>query len=299
MIKLNQLKTLATRAVGRSGLYLKKYSPEILTFVGIAGCVTAAVMACKASMSLEETMEEAKEEIEEVHEKEETLPTNEYRKELAHSYGRCGMKFVKLYGPSVSLGAASIACILGAHNIMQKRNVALIAACKTVEEAFSDYRNRVIEDLGSEKDKEYRYGIKNELATVTEETKDGETKKETKEVSVAKGYSQYARFFDDGCREWSKVPEYNLLFLRNQQNYANDLLRSRGHVFLNEVYDMLGIHHSQAGAVVGWVLGEGNANYIDFGMYNVYDEKARDFVNGYEPTILLDFNVDGIIYDKI
>jgi hypothetical protein len=114
------------------------------------------------------------------------------------------------------------------------------------------------------------------------------------------GASIYARFFDPTSTSWSKEPEYNLIFVQCQQNYANDLLRARGHVFLNEVYDMLGIPRSQAGAVVGWILSQDRTtdNYIDFGVFD--DEKnARDFVNGYEGSILLDFNVDGVIFDKI
>jgi hypothetical protein len=124
--------------------------------------------------------------------------------------------------------------------------------------------------------------------------------KKTIEVTDPNGVSQYARFFDESCVQWSKTPEYNLTFLNCQQNYANDLLHSRGHVFLNEVYDMLGIPRSQAGAVVGWVLGKDNdVGYIDFGIYDGNRMRARDFVNGYERSILLDFNVDGVIYDLI
>ena len=92
------------------------------------------------------------------------------------------------------------------------------------------------------------------------------------------------------------------MYLRHQQNYANELLRSRGYVFLNDVYDMLGIRRTKAGQIVGWVYDEKNPNidnYIDFGIYNVHYEGARDFVNGFECSILLDFNVDGPIIDLI
>ena len=115
-------------------------------------------------------------------------------------------------------------------------------------------------------------------------------------------YSIYAKFFDDGCTGWTKDPEYNLMFLKDQQRYANDLLQSKGHLFLNEVYDMLGIPRTKAGQAVGWIYDEKNPvgdNFVDFGMYDMYNEKARDFVNGYERTILLDFNVDGNILDMI
>lgn len=111
--------------------------------------------------------------------------------------------------------------------------------------------------------------------------------------------SQYARFFDEGSPAWSKDSEYNLMFLKQQQQYANDLLKKRGHIFLNEIYDMLGIPRTKAGAVVGWVYDENNPigdNYVSFG---ITDERNANFVNGYEKSVLLDFNVDGNIWDKI
>ena len=113
-------------------------------------------------------------------------------------------------------------------------------------------------------------------------------------------YSDYARIFDDGCTGWSKNAEYNLMFLKQQQAYANTLLKNNGYLFLNEVYDMLGIPRSKAGQVVGWIYDEKNPigdNFVDFGIYDLYNEKARDFVNGYERSIVLDFNVDGNVWD--
>ena len=91
------------------------------------------------------------------------------------------------------------------------------------------------------------------------------------------------------------------MFLRKQQEWANELLKSRGHVFLNEVYDMLGIPRTKSGQIVGWVYNsndEYSDNYIDFGVYDG-GARSRAFVNGYEKAILLDFNVDGVIYDLI
>ena len=90
-----------------------------------------------------------------------------------------------------------------------------------------------------------------------------------------------------------------MLFLRTQQNYANDLLKARGHLFLNEVYSMLGIPHTSAGAIVWWTIGAGGDNYVDFGIFTRDSQVVREFVNGYERSILLDFNVDGVIWDMI
>ena len=227
------------------------------------------------------------------------------KKDLAITYVQTGVKLVKLYAPSVALGVLSITSILASNNILRKRNVALAAAYATVDKSFKEYRNRVIERFGETVDRELKYNIK--AKKIEEVVKDEETGKEKKvkktiEIGDPNTYSDYARFFDDGCKGWEKDSEYNLMFLRAQQQYANDLLRSRGHLFLNEVYDMLGIPRTKAGQVVGWVYNKDNPvgdNYVDFGLYDINREVVRNFVNGYERTILLDFNVDGNIWDLI
>lgn len=116
-----------------------------------------------------------------------------------------------------------------------------------------------------------------------------------------KSYSMYARFFDESCSNWYKDAEYNLMFLRQKQEYATAKLKNNGYLFLNDVYDMLGLPRSKVGQMVGWIYDIDNPdhvgdNYVDFG---IYDVKSRQFVNGFENIILLDFNVDGMILDKI
>lgn len=286
------------RTLHRGVLVTKKYSPEILTGVGIVSVVAAGVLASKATLKLEPIVDEMGAHLEVA---KNTTPSPDYNeKDLLRDktiiITRGVTDIVKLYGPSVTLGLAGIGCIVGAHGIMRKRNVAVIAAYKTLESSFAKYRERVVEDLGIEKDREYSYG-KAQAAVV----KDAETG-EDKEVMVLdpSGISGYARFFDEYNKNWKKTAEYNHLFLNCQQNYANDLLKARGHVFLNDVYDMLGLPRTKEGQVVGWVYDEKNGgdNFIDFNIYADRPE-ARDFVNGYERSILLDFNVDGPILDLI
>lgn len=304
MKTLNELKNTVSKMAGRQGLLLKKYSPEILMVAGVTGIVTSTVLACKATLKAEQVIDAAKERIETIKEVSETNEEDVYsetdhKKDLAIVYTQTGVEFVRLYGPALTLGALSIGCILGSHGIMKKRNLAVAAAYKAVETSFADYRKRVVEEFGEEKDRLLKNGIKKDIMVVEETDEKGKKKSTTIEVDNVdpNDISQYARFFDEASPQWTKTPEYNLTFLKCQQNYANDLLKSRGHIFLNEVYDMLGIPRSQAGSVVGWVLGEGD-DYVDFG---IFDDKMsnRDFVNGYERSILLDFNVDGVIYDLI
>lgn len=203
------------------------------------------------------------------------------------------VKIGRLYLPAVALGVVSVAALTKSHNILNERNAALTAAYAAIERTFNEYRSRVVDKYGFDADQHMRYGSeKGEI--VDPDT--GRTRKIDRVADEAP--SQYARFFDPTCSNWSKEPEYNRLFLKCQQNYANDLLHARGHVFLNEVYDMLGLERSKAGSVVGWVLSEDGDNFVDFGVFTGTDA-IRDFVNGREASILLDFNVDGLIYDKI
>lgn len=308
-LKMNGL----ARSFNKFGLKFKKYSPEILVGTGVVGVITSAVLACKATTKLDEVLEDPKDKIEKIHEvmenpdmiKEgETYTEEDCKKDLTIMYAQAAVKVVKLYAPAVVLGTVSIAAIIGGHTILRKRNVALAAAYATIDKGFKEYRGRVIERFGKELDQELRYNIKAKEIEEIEVAEDGTevVTKKTVDVADPNSYSDYARFFDDGCTGWTKDPEYNLTFLKNQQRYANDLLQSRGYLFLNEVYDMLGIPRTKAGQIVGWVYNEKNPvgdNFVDFGIYNLNKSRNRDFVNGYERTILLDFNVDGSILDLI
>ena len=265
-------------------------------------------MACKATTKVDAIVEESKKSINMIHEGMDAgnICDVEYteedgKKDLAIVYIQTGVKFAKLYGPSVLLGLTSIGCILASNNIIHKRNVALSAAYTAIDTSFKGYRSRVIERFGESMDRELRYNIKTQEVketVVDEETGKKKTVKSTVSVVDPNTYSDYARFFDEYCAGWTKDAEYNLMFLRQQQNYANELLKSRGHLFLNEVYDMLGIDRTKAGNIVGWIYDEKHPfgdNFVDFGIYVLDNEKARDFVNGRERSILLDFNVDGDI----
>ena len=295
-----------SRGIHKIGFKFKKYSPEILVVAGVAGAVTSAVMACKATTKLEGILKEPKENIEAIHygfEHPETL-TEEYtekdrNKDLAIVYAQAGVKVAKLYAPAVLVGVVSITSILAGSNILRKRNVALAAAYTAVDKGFKEYRGRVIERFGEELDKELRYNIKAKEIEETVVDENGETQTVKKIVNVANpDYSIYARCYDDGCNGWSKDPEKSLTFLLCQQDWANEKLKSQGYLLLNDVYDMLGIHRSKAGCVVGWIYDEkkpNGDNFVDFGIFDVHKKPNRYFVEGQERAIWLDFNVDGPI----
>ena len=287
---------------------VEKHSPEILMGVGVVGVVATTVVACKATMKLNDILDECvetRDKIKSVQENpnyEDRYTEEDAQKDLTINYVQTGVKIVKLYAPSVALGVFSVGCLLGSHNVMQKRNAALSAAYLTVDKSFKEYKQRVIDRVGEEVEKEIRYGIKAEEIETTVQNEDGTetTVTETVKMMDPTLYSDYARFFDAASPCWQPDPEYNLMFLKAQQQYANDLLRAKGRLFLNDVYDMLGIEKTKAGQIVGWVYDPVNPNgdnFVDFGIYDMSKERVRAFVNGYEANILLDFNVDGNIWD--
>ena len=287
---------------------VEKHSPEILMGVGVVGVVTGTVMACRATLKLNDILEEAQETRDKIKEVasnpnyEDKYTEEDAKKDLTINYIQTGVKVAKLYAPAVAVGVAGVGCVLASHDIMKKRNVALSAAYLTVDKSFKEYKQRVVDRFGEEVEKEIRYGIKAEeiVETVTDEEGNETTVTETVKTMNPTLYSDYARFFDEASPCWQNDPEYNLMFLRAQQQYANDLLRAKGRLFLNDVYEMLGIEKTKAGQIVGWVYDRENPNgdnFVDFGIYDMSKERVRAFVNGYETNILLDFNVDGNIWD--
>ena len=277
---------------------------------GTVGVVTSTVMACKATLKVNEVLEDSKQKIDTIHQVSsdpamaEKYTEEDSKKDLAIVYTQTAVKFIKLYGPSVALGVVSLGCMIGSNRILNKRNAALAAAYAAVDKSFKDYRGRVVERFGKQLDKELRYNIKAQEVeeTTTDENGNEVVTKSTVEVADPNSYSPYAIVFDDGNEGWDPDPERSKFFLIQQQNWANERLKSRGHLFLNEVYDMLGARRTKAGAQVGWVYDETNCfgdNYVDFGIFDTTRSKARDFVNGYEKVIVLDFNVDGYILDLI
>ena len=285
------------RKLAHSALLAQKNSPGVLFGVGVVGMVGSTVLACRATLKMEEVLYESQRKLHTAKHLEHPEYSEKDRgRDTTLIYVQTGVKIARLYAPAIIVGGLSIAALTRSHNILNKRNAALSAAYAALEKGFNEYRGRVVEKYGEEVDRDLRYG------TQQVEIIDPETNKKKIVKRVGPGEpSIYARFFDNGSSSWSKEPEYNLIFLKCQQNYANDLLQARGHVFLNEVYDMLGIPRSKAGAVVGWILTpDGQTdNFINFGVFDDKSDTARDFVNGFEGAILLDFNVDGIIFDKI
>ena len=302
--------TAISRKVAEQSFLARKNSPTILFGVGVASMMGSTVLACRATLKLDDVLSAVESDKQkailaknkvaagEVPEGT-TYSDQEFKRDNAIILARGVGSVVKLYAPSVILGGVGIVCLTKSHKILKERNSALTAAYIAVDTAFKKYRERVVDRYGEDTDRELRY--ESEEVTVIDE----ETGKALDTVRVAPGEpSGYARWFDEENNNWNR-PEFmnhNWLFLRSQQNWANDMLRSRGHLFLNEVYGMCGLTHTSAGSVVGWLYQRDNINgdnYVDFGCWDQRDGQPLEFFNGREGAILLDFNVDGPIWDLI
>lgn len=297
--------------VNRMKIKGRKYSPEILLLLGIAGAVTGTVLACVATTKIDTVKDELENDLDSVHERlglpeGKTEPENvqELKKETTKIYVKSGLRYAKLYAPAVIVSGLSLSCMVASNVILRKRIIGVTAAYATVAANFKDYRSRVVDRYGNEIDKELRYNIQKKEITTDYVDAKGKTKTKTEKVKVIdpNAIGSTARIYDDLCVGWCKDPQANLNFLRCQETAANQILKSTGRLFLNDVYKMLGFPMTAEGQVCGWIYNEEEPvgdNFVDFGIYDVTNEKARDFVNGYERNILLDFNIDGRILEMI
>ena len=302
-MKINT-KTLR-KSFKKAQLTVKKHSPEILMVAGVIGTVAGAVMACKETLELEDVLDECNQEkleLEEQYTMCEEYSEDAYKKDQVKLTIKQVAKIVKLYAPSVIMEATSIGVIFASNDIMRKRNASMAAAYATLNSMYKRYRQNVIESYGEEVDKDMRFGVKHEK--VTEVDEDGNKVKIDARIvdldNTALAISDYSRFFQSGCKGFdASSGRYNLLYLKGIQAMFNNKLIADGYVMLNDVYRELGFDTVPEGWSIGWVYDEENPigdNYIDFGLYEARNKNQRA-VNDWEPVILMDFNVDGNLYE--
>lgn len=312
-MKNKEFMTGISRAFHKSCFKVKQRSPEILIAVGVVGAVASVVMACKATLKVNDILDDAKETVDRIHDsvkEEKHIKSGEvYTQEMANqdlavTYVQTTWKLTKLYAPAVLVGIASVGCMIGSSIILRKRNIALAAAFKACETSFKEYRGRLIERFGKDLDRELRYNIKakevEEVVGVDEEGNEVIEKKTIEVMDPNVMHSIYSIIFDDGNLGWTKNAELNKMFLIQQQEAANYRLKREGFLSLNEVYKMLGAPQTSYGQIAGWVYTDDNTagdNFVDFGLFDIYNEGSRDFINLREKSVVLDFNCIGNILD--
>ena len=297
----------ASRTFYKTGFKLKKHSPTILAVAGTVGVITSGVMACKATTKLSTIIDEHHDNVDEIHDYiEENGFSDKYtekdsNKDLTIVYAQTGVKLAKLYAPSVILGTISLTAILGSNHILRKRNIALTAAYTTAAKTFRTYRDRVVDRFGEGPDEELIYAIKTKEIEETVTDEKGKEKKVKKTVDVVniEDIDGYSRLFYEGNPGWDNDPRFTRMYLLSQLKYANTLLKKRGYLTLNEVYKMLGFSLIPDGQIMGWFYDEEHPNTVDFGILDTNDEMMIRFFNGDEKAVLLKFNINGNILDKI
>lgn len=299
---------------------VKFRSPELLIGAGVVGLVGAAVVAVRRGVRWHTA---AKAEI--VHDletikKAEGSPqyTREDRvRDYAQVIGKGVWSFTQIYGPSIAVGAASVVSVLAGTGVLKGRLAAMTSAAATAQAALERYRSRVREKLGEDADYEFAYEVSAKKAKIKHE--DG-----TKESLVTyhlvpssgewMAASPYSRLWDENAMEWCANRDIQFLTLRSLENHFNQELNARGVVFLNDVYKALGLPMSKDAALVGWIKdyekpkmaklaaelgrvpGDGA---ISFGVFENESPSARAYLAGDDNRVVLDFNVDGVIYDLI
>lgn len=309
-MKKTELATKAGQILVKTKLGIKKHSPEILVVTGIGTGIVAAIVACKQTIKANDIVAEARKSLQNIEDVKELAANNEveYTEENEQEDRKTiGMQvavgMVKTYALPVGLGILSITCILAGHHILKKRNVALAAAYSALSTDFMNYRKRVVDKYGKDVDFMLKNGLEKQIvANQVIDPETGEVKETKEEVLTYEGdkLSQYARVFDEvGSTQWTPSADHNRAFLLMEQNYFNERIRTRGYIFLNEVYERLGFRPTKAGSVVGWVYQNADYEGIDFGIFTAHTQKAAEFLEGTEPSIILDFNVQGDILSLV
>ena len=323
MVPIRQIATGLTRVPpGGAKLWLKNNSPTIMVVGGVIGIGVGVVMACNATLKADAILDEIEAEVDKVNHVREITTEDQYleqdyQKDLSIVYAKGGAKLAKLYAPAAIILVGSIILILGGHKILMNRHLALAAAYETLNVGYNNYRNRVREDLGEDKDRKYAYGLREEVVG-TEEFVDDKGKKHKQKIKAqipSTLASPYAFYWDNTCDGWDSNPYYNETYLIGKQADWNRKLAQRwkinGAVSLAEIKADLGVliydgidgkHLTRPGDhMIGWVY---DPNYkpedhngkdqIDFG---IFSPKNSDAINGSEPVYILEPNVQGQLVD--
>ena len=299
---------------------------KFLLGLGIIAGVATVGTTVKGTLNCKKIIDNHKDTVAMIKLAEEIRPeykgSAEEKEDVTKLYTMTAMGIAKEVAVPVVFGAATVTCLIGEHCMMETKVnkltetvVGLSAAYTAIDQAFKKYRKNVIAELGTAADERFRLGLKKEKVEVEETQPNGKVKKVKKDIEyIEEGdVSDYAKFFDASCKSlfvWKDPLHYypdwdaNIHQLNCQQSVANQILQRDGYLFLNDVYDMLGLPKTKAGQVVGWIYDPENPNidsHVSFGTYQIRNKKVinceKDYE--YEECILLDFNVDGVIIDKL
>ena len=290
---------LVIKSAGKAKFWACKHAPELLTAAGVVGFGGTIYLACKGTIKAVEVLE--------VECENKAFIESAYND--CDNYSRADkdldLKVVKIktikgvgmaYAPAAICGTLTLSCFLGSDYILKKRNIALVAAYNMLDDGFKSYRKRVVDKYGEEEDFRLNSGVSVEKETITEIGEDGKKHKKKVDINVLDGdVSGYTFIFDNKHSMMNVTDPYIVRSdLLAAQNSANRLLKARGYITLNEVLRAIGLHETSAGQIVGWQTKGNGDGYIDFGIQQIRTSMDEDGL-----AYLLDFNVDGPIYQDI
>lgn len=294
------LKNTITTTLGRQLLQVQKHSPVMMLGAGLVGIGASLVLTARATLKLDDILEKGKAELDAIEEPKDDSEQSAYKRKRSKVQLATAIEVAKIYALPAVVAVGTIGFITGSHKILSTRNAGVTAAYAALDKGFREYRSRIVDELGPEKETQ----LYHDLVEVEsyEETEEGPVPITILKANKGRNLSPYAQFFDECNRNWRPEAFMNQFFIQSKEKFANDLLVARGHLFLHEVYDMLGYDRTPESSVVGWIYNPeentDNDNHVSFGIFR--DAViGQAWVNGDERSILLDFNVDGVIWDKI
>lgn len=281
-----------TRTVGRTVLRTKANSPTILFVAGVVGMGTTVVLACKATMKVEGILTDHEKDMMEIGRMENRANGNltnrqeeEFRKERQHVSLRTTSRMIRIYTPTAVAGVITIACLTTSHRQLVSRNAQLTAAYVTLQRFLESYRGRVRQEIGEEKERDVYYA--STPVTLAEDTPNGPKKVYGSKPGMRSPYSQV---FDDSNHNFQESSTYNEHWFRIQEDMLTNKLRAQGHLFLNEVYDRLGLPRTPTGQLCGWAIPHPESDdFVEIKFFPMHD---------YNGSYMLDFNAAGHVLNQ-
>lgn len=285
---------------------ISKHAPTILSVTASAGVIATGYLAWKAGTRFEDVEGRDWVRRKECLRNADMIPDEDVPKIERKNRILFILDTVRTVTPAAIVGAATITMIYFSNSISRKRLAAMGAAYATLQTAFDGYKRTMVEALGKESvDKILKPKLPN-VGKSAEEILASDNKSDAANVSDAvvnslKALSPYARVIaEESSTCWDPNEDYTSQNLAAVQLWANRRLERKGHLFLNEVFDQLGLSRTREGAVVGWLKNGDGDNYVSFGDFDasIYRVPSDDYTR-VDSNFIVDFNVDGVIWDRI
>lgn len=234
-----------TNVIKNVKIGLGKHSPEILTGIGIAGMITTTVLAVKATPKALRLINDAK------CKKDKEVIEHNCKVNKVSECISSDLKPIEIikaawkpYIPAMVTGVASITCIIGASSVNAKRNAALATAYELSKTALTEYKEKVVEEIGEKKEKIIRDKIDQDRLDKNPVSKNN--------IIITNNGEQL--FYDGVSGRYFKS---DLEKVRASINTVNRNMVYDNYISLSEFYDELGLEHTDMSDNLGWNLDEG------------------------------------------